>query len=129
MDQKRPFDAGLYSSIADVTPTSIAGKPLESARMPKNGTYSFKVTYRFPGDAEATVLPVGFSLKCAPDLPVAVYKVGNVPIVNPIPNNLKDEVFVSNVPSLYPDPLFLRDEGSFIDYDRFSKRYFEEGQT
>ena len=129
-NEKRPFLSEIYSSIADVTPKKINGKPIDCAKMPANGTYSFKVTYSYPGDGEATVLPVGFSIKSSSDaLPFDVYKIGNVPVVNPVPNNLKPEYFVSGEPSLYPDPLFLRDRGSRIEYDDFSQRYFEEGQT
>ena len=42
MDAKRPFEAGLYSSIADITPSLLRGKPLDGATIPANGTYSFK---------------------------------------------------------------------------------------
>ena len=129
-EEKRPFDCGIYSSIADVLPREIKGKPISRAKMPSNGTYSFKVTYSFPGDAEATVLPVGFDVKTAPDAPpVKVYKIGNVPVLNPIPNTQNPERFLSDAPSLYPDPLFPREPDGKIERDDFSMRSFEEGQT
>lgn len=130
MEKKRRLETGIYSSIADVTPSFVRGKPLSCAKIPSNGTYSFKVTYRYAGDAEATVIPVGFQIKRSQNgLPVNVYKVGNVPVVNPVPNNLRADLFVSDQPSLYPDPLFLREPDSKIERDDFSERYFEEGQT
>lgn len=130
MDENRSFVCELYSSLADVTPSFIKGDPISAAKAPANGTYSFKVAYRFAGDPEKTVLPVGFRIQCSKDgVPVNVYKVGNVPVVNPVPNNLRAELFISDLPSLYPDPLFLRDPDSEIERDDFSERSFEEGQT
>ena len=127
METKKPFTCTICPSICDVTATSPAEETLTAARMPKNAAYSFKVTYRFSGTDGATVLPVRFALSGA-DLPFRVYKVGNVPIVNPVANNQDASSFLSAVPSLYPDPLFLRDQDATLEYDSFSRRYFEEGQ-
>lgn len=127
--EKSVFFSGIYSSVSDILPTGITGETISAAKTLNCDTYSFKVAYSFSGTEKRTVLPVFFSIEG--DFPIEeinVYKIGNVPIINPVANSCKKDYFVSDTPSLYPDPLYLMSKGTVVEKAEQNGRYFEEGQ-
>ena len=127
--EKEAFTSGIYSSVAEIFPEGITGEELSQAAFLNRDTYSFKVAYRFEGTDRRTVVPVRFSIEG--DFPageINVYKIGNVPIVNPVPNCVNKEYMVSDRPSLYPDPLYVFSKNTAVEQDDHCNRWFEEGQ-
>ena len=127
--EKTAFSSGIYSSISDILPGKIRGEKISSARSLNCDTYSFKVAYKFDGTTDRTVVPVYFTVEG--DFPrdeIKIYKIGNVSIINPVPNCMNKEDFVSDIPSLYPDPLYEMSSNTVVEKNKNSSRYFEEGQ-
>ena len=90
MTEKQAFDCGVYSSVSDISPNYIKSEKITRAKLASNGGYSFKVAFSFAGDGKNTVLPVFFEIKS--DIKselINVYKISNVPVVNPVANNIK----------------------------------------
>ena len=127
--EREAFESGIYSAVAEILPECITGDKLSAATVLNREPYSFKVSYRFEGNGERTVVPVYFRIEG--DFPaeeINVYKIGNVPIINPVPNCVDKAQLVSDRPSLYPDPLYVLSKNTVIEQDNCCHRWFEEGQ-
>lgn len=127
--ESEAFTSGIYSSVADILPECITGEKLSKAALLNRDTYSFKVSYRFEGNGDRTVVPVYFRIEGDfPSEAINVYKIGNVPIINPVPNCVDKSHLLSDSPSLYPDPLYILSKNTVVEQDDCGRRWFEEGQ-
>lgn len=126
---KDHFTLRLCRSVSDVGPYSMPENSIPAASALSGDPLSFKAVYRFSGDGKQTVLPVALKIEgdISPDA-FKVYKVGNVPVINPVANNTDPSLYTATSPSLCPDPLYLRTPGTEIEFDTYRNRYYEEGQ-
>lgn len=123
------FTLRLCRSVSDVGPYSMPENSITGASALSGDPLAFKAVYRFSGDGKQTVLPVALRIEgdISPDA-FKVYKVGNVPVINPVANNTDPSLYTATTPSLCPDPLYLRTPGTEIEFDTYRSRYYEEGQ-